>query len=285
MSEAPYIPFYTSDFLGGTSGMTAATKGVYITLLCLMYEAEGPLAQKWDTLARRCGCTLPAFKRAVQDLVDDGKIVILNDGIWSEKCEKHLAQRRERRSSAKAAAEKRWQKDKQKQGEGDAPASSAHCQPEPEPEPYKKEEEPNGSLSSGDDATKPFDEIAQAVSAYNVAAESAGWPQVKILSTSRRSALKARLKECGGIEGWHAALEKAQSSPHLTGQNDRGWTASFDFLTRQSSFAKLMEGNYDAKPRNSAGGPAHMQQNRPDPALEQIARLAGLNQASGTGRG
>ena len=28
--------------------------------------------------------------------------------------------------------------------------------------------------------------------------------------------------------------------PH--GQNDRGWTANFDFLTRQSSFAKLMEG-------------------------------------------
>lgn len=84
MSDAPYIPFYTSDFLGGTSGMTAATKGVYITLLCLMYEAEKPLHQKWDTLARRCGCTLPAFKKAVSDLQDDGKICASDDGLWSD---------------------------------------------------------------------------------------------------------------------------------------------------------------------------------------------------------
>ena len=27
MSEAPFVPFYTSDFLAGTSGMTAAAKG------------------------------------------------------------------------------------------------------------------------------------------------------------------------------------------------------------------------------------------------------------------
>jgi len=27
MSQSPFIPFYTSDFLGGTGGMTAATKG------------------------------------------------------------------------------------------------------------------------------------------------------------------------------------------------------------------------------------------------------------------
>ena len=36
----PLVPFYTSDFLAGTSGMTAASRGGYITLLCLMCEAE-----------------------------------------------------------------------------------------------------------------------------------------------------------------------------------------------------------------------------------------------------
>ena len=137
MSEAPYIQFYTSDFLAGTSGMTASTKGVYITLLSLMYEAEAPLPQQWDTLARRCGCTLPAFKKAIQSLVDDGKVAVLETGIWSEKCEKHIAQRRERRNSAKAAANTRWQKSEQKQGKPDADAMQTQCQPEPEPEPYE----------------------------------------------------------------------------------------------------------------------------------------------------
>lgn len=132
MSDAPYIPFYTSDFLGGTSGMTAATKGVYITLLCLMYEAEGPVPQKWDMLARRCGCTFPAFKKAISDLCDDGKVEVTDDGLWSPKCEKHLAQRRERQSSARSAARKRWGKTQRNQGRADAGALRAQCQPEPE---------------------------------------------------------------------------------------------------------------------------------------------------------
>lgn len=138
MSETPYIPFYTSDFLGGTSGMTAASKGVYITLLCLMYEMERPLAQDWSTLARRCGCTLPAFKKSVDSLQDDGKIEVTDEGIWSTKCEKHITQRCERRNSAKAAAEKRWEKTKESQGKSDAAAMRTQCQSESEPESYKK---------------------------------------------------------------------------------------------------------------------------------------------------
>lgn len=152
MSETPFILFYTSDFLAGTSGMTASAKGVYITLLCLMYESEAPLAQSWDTLARRCGCTFPAFKKAIDSLKDDGKIVLLDGGIWSSKCEKHITQRRERQKSAKAAAKKRWEKDEQKQCELDATASFGQCKPEPEPEYIL---EPKGSLSLPVEATPP----------------------------------------------------------------------------------------------------------------------------------
>lgn len=134
MSQNPYVQFYTSDFLAGTSGMTAACKGVYITLLCQMYESEAPLGQGWDTLARRCGCTLPAFKKAIASLEDDGKIVLIDNGIWSPKCEKHIMLRRERQKSATSSAKKRWQKTKQKQGDDDATACNPQCQPEPEPE-------------------------------------------------------------------------------------------------------------------------------------------------------
>ena len=132
MSEAPFVNFYTSDFLGGTAGMTAATRGVYITLLCLIYETERPLTQSLETLARRCGCTLPAFNKALAALVEEGKMTVGPDGIWSPKCEKHIALRRERRNSAKAAAEKRWQKSEGKQREADAPAYDPQCKPEPE---------------------------------------------------------------------------------------------------------------------------------------------------------
>jgi uncharacterized protein YdaU (DUF1376 family) len=161
MSETPYIPFYTSDFLGGTGGMTAATKGVYITLLCLMYEADGPLTQQYDTLARRCGCTLPAFKRAVQALEDDGKVVVLDEGIWSQKCEKHVAQRRERRRSATSAAKTRWEKTKEKQVEADKSAMRKACQPEPEPE---KEERAKALSKKEPLEPSPFEILTEVVS-------------------------------------------------------------------------------------------------------------------------
>lgn len=150
MSENPYIPFYTSDFLAGTGGMTASTKGVYITLLCLIYDAERPLAQSWETLARRCGCTLPAFHKAVQSLSEDGKIEVSDGEIWSQKCAKHLAQRCERRNSAASAANERWKKAKQKQRKADATASKAQCQSEPEPELDKEKEEKEGRASALD---------------------------------------------------------------------------------------------------------------------------------------
>jgi len=169
--NAPYVPFYTSDFLAGTSGMTAATKGVYITLLCLIYEAEAPLPQQWDTLARRCGCTLPAFKKAIQAMVDDGKIDVLDEGIWSQKVEKHIARRGDRRSSAKAAAKTRWKKTQQKQGKADATASDPQCQPEPEP---KVKEDTN--VSSKKRATRlPRDWVLPRE--WGEWALSEGWPE------------------------------------------------------------------------------------------------------------
>lgn len=112
-----------------------------------------------------------------------------------------------------------------------------------------KEEEPIGSLSADADPAHPIpvDEISLAVSAYRAAAADVGWPDVRSLSKQRRAALAARLREVG-LQGWQDALARARGSPHLTGQNDRGWTASFDFLTRKSSFDRLMEGNYDPRP-------------------------------------
>jgi len=135
MNGLPYVPFYTSDFLGGTSGLNATEKGVYITLLALMYESELPLNQSWSVLARSCGCTLAAFKKALETLQEDGKMTLSESGIWSDKCDRHIEFRRERRKKATNAAKKRWQKTQQKQGQADANASPQQCQPEPEPEP------------------------------------------------------------------------------------------------------------------------------------------------------
>lgn len=37
----------------------------------------------------------------------------------------------------------------------------------------------------------------------------------------------------------------AKSCPHLTGDNDRGWTADLGWLANETNFAKVMQGNYE----------------------------------------
>ena len=238
MAENPYVPFYTSDFLAGTGGMTSATKGVYITLICLIYEAQGPTPQKYEALARRCGCTLPAFKRALQDLIDDGKIEITDAGLWSEKCAKHLTRRRERQSSASASAKKRWEKSKEKQGKGDANALQPQCERNAN---QNQNQNQNQSISASNEAH-------EAMQIFADQAKSSGWSVPQKLTDVRRRAIVARIKDAGGIEGWRVAIEKAAASGFISQSTFFG----LDWMVKPANFTKLMEGNYDNR-QNGAG--------------------------------
>lgn len=83
-----------------------------------------------------------------------------------------------------------------------------------------------------------------ALDEYNQLAERAGLSRVKVLSKSRLTSLTARLKE-HGLNGWRQALENVERSSFLCGdQKGQDWKASFDFLLQQSSFLKVIEGQY-----------------------------------------
>lgn len=114
-------------------------------------------------------------------------------------------------------------------------------------------EEANASLSLVPTDDGP-DDVSLAIDLFKEAAGEAGWPVPRILSKARKVALRARLKECGGIEGWRIAMDKAKASDHCCGNNDRGWVLTFDFITNAKSFAKLMEGNYDNRDSKRVSG-------------------------------
>ena len=85
----------------------------------------------------------------------------------------------------------------------------------------------------------------EAVRLWNNLALRRGLPPVQKMTDARRRKLRARLKDCGGLEGWKVALEKIEATPGLLGANDRKWRADFDFLLQEKSFIKIMEGAYD----------------------------------------
>lgn len=75
-------------------------------------------------------------------------------------------------------------------------------------------------------------------------------PKVQGLSADRRKNLPLRLAEltpdpAKQFDEWVKLCRRIVVAPHLIGDNPRGWTATFDFVMQQSSFLKILEGNYD----------------------------------------
>lgn len=121
----------------------------------------------------------------------------------------------------------------------------AIARPEKEAE-GEKEKKDTGSASA--DSTAGHE--VEAVKAYNDLAEQLAWPKCERLSASRKTKIRARLRECGGIDGWYFALAKAKASKFLRGETTRGaghenWRPDIDFFLTESKFIKLMEGRYD----------------------------------------
>lgn len=283
MSKAPSMPMYWDAYLADTTHLTTEEHGAYMLLLGAMWRRNGWVPDDDRDNARILGLTVGKWRKIKARLAgfltfQDGEIsqkkLLETWENTQEKIEKNRA------NGAKGGRPKSSKNSDLAKANGSVSDNPNETIPEPEPEPYKIEDT-DVSLSPADDVRlRAVDEIAEAVNDFNVTAGASGWPKVKVLSKARRSALAARLRECDGLEGWRSALEKARASPHLCGQNDRGWVANFDFITRQSSFAKLMEGNYDNRTHHPDRTPApHGSENRSDAAFEQALRLAGLGQA------
>jgi uncharacterized protein YdaU (DUF1376 family) len=272
---------FPSDFEAKTSHLTLAEDGAYNRLLRICWMTPGctiPADEAW--IMRRVRAHTEADKEAVRAILaeyftdENGRYSNAKlSRIWREANEAHEKRKNAGSKGGKAKALKT----------NNSASSNAVAKPkQPEPEPEDKRDT-NVSLALS--APEPASPLAEAVSAYNETASKAGWPAVQKMTPARSKALRARLKDCGGVGGWRDALARAAESDFLCGRTDKAWTGcGFDWLTKQANFTKLMEGNYD----NRTGGKAttsNRPQNRPDPALEQIARLAGLSQASGDGGG
>lgn len=105
------------------------------------------------------------------------------------------------------------------------------------------------------------DDTALAIATYNLEAAKNGWPEAQKIDAKRLRPLKTRLVECGGLDGWREAMERAGRSDFLTGRSPRSaghenWVPDLDFFLQPSSFTKLMEGKYDNHSSAKSGGRA-----------------------------
>lgn len=74
------------------------------------------------------------------------------------------------------------------------------------------------------------------------------FPKCTTLSENRKKSIKARLKTYS-LEDFKNLFTLAEQSDFLKGKNDRNWNANFDWLIKDSNFAKVLDGNYSSKPQ------------------------------------
>lgn len=121
---------------------------------------------------------------------------------------------------------------------------------------------------------KPAGSAQEAVAIFNEYADRVeGWPKVAKLTDARRKGLAKRLEDCGGIDGWRAALERAEASDFL---RETWGNFTFDKLIEERIFVRLMEGNYDNRTRNQG------RTSRTDAASGAAHAAARINRASGS---
>jgi hypothetical protein len=118
---------------------------------------------------------------------------------------------------------------------------------------------------------KPDDEgiLQEMVGLWQDAANELGLPQISDITLPRQAALRARIKDFRSYEfpdanqGMQSLIAKIRGSPFLTGQTDAAFRASFDWVLKQTNFNKIMDGNYETKPKtyNGNGYPKHDRNN------------------------
>lgn len=250
MAEFPALPLFTDAVVADCNHLSDDEFGLYMRILILMWrspECQIPAQAEWleKRLKRDITVIVPLL---TEFCISDGNFFtqkrLYKEYLWVKK--------RSKKQSVNAKS--LWNK-KKVLSQTDAksmPNDSQTDAPHPTP-PHPTQEETTRVVSP----PSPVCDMQAAFELYNVTAEKAGLPKCQVLSQKRKSHLKLRLKECGGIDGWKVALEKVAGSSFLTGGGPKGWRASFDFLMQESSFIKLMEGTYDdrkstSKPKTSA---------------------------------
>lgn len=84
----------------------------------------------------------------------------------------------------------------------------------------------------------------QIANMYNATCVS--FPRLTRLSEKRKRAIKARLRKYS-IDDIKRGFELAEESDFLKGENNRNWSATFDWMMNDANMAKILDGNYKNK--------------------------------------
>lgn len=149
-----WVKWFAGDFLNGIADLEPNQIAVYSVVLNLIYDGEGPTPDNAERIARRCNMRPTTCKKAIDALVEMGKL-IRRDGVLSNaRCEKEIKSRQNLAQKSAESAHSRWNKRGEKDNENNDGAMRPHMPDECDPHAYQKpearieKEEPPNPLQS-----------------------------------------------------------------------------------------------------------------------------------------
>lgn len=117
MPNELFFHFYPSRFMAGIRGLNANEVKVYISLICRIYEHNGPIPWKPEILATYCEMRQSSFDKALDRLLRLEKLYVTDDGRLSNAtCDAEISQRESKSKIARRAGKKSAEKRQENQG-------------------------------------------------------------------------------------------------------------------------------------------------------------------------
>jgi hypothetical protein len=198
-------------------------------------HADG-VTEKWIDRYVQCD----GFSKAMQSV---GWLIVSESGVEFPRFDRHNGET----AKTRALANNRQKKKRANVTENDTVLSRNHRDQSVTREEKRREEDKELLSPDSDDGQSrvTYSSIQQA---YNEIC-SPTLPACAVMNDKRKRQIKAmgQINFMGakpftkGIEVWRQYFTDCLSNPHWCGQNDRGWTADFDFVTNPKNAIKLME--------------------------------------------
>ena len=99
------------------------------------------------------------------------------------------------------------------------------------------------------------------------------FPKCNTLSSNRKKSIKARFTSGYTVENFKTLFTKAEASNFLKGKNNRNWSATFDWLIKDTNMAKVLDGNYDEEKKGRKEMIPAFMQGRPGDDVERMKKM------------
>ena len=213
------------------NGMVYFTKDIPYTEQMLAAQFNRPL-----TLVQ---IALNTFQRF-------GMIDVVDDILYVSNWEKYQSvdRLREIREYNRLAQQKSREKKKLLQNVNDVSMTSQHC--------HDTDIDKDIDLDSEGDIeySTPQAEVMSVNCPYAKIKElyhkiCISYPKIKTIDGNRKTAVGARWRTYKSLDTFEELFTIAESTPFLKGENDRNWSADFDWMMKPTNFSKILEHKYD----------------------------------------